>query len=121
MKTINITPSESLAEFKENFSDLFPNLKIEFFNKDHQSGTGNLASELLKDLTLSLKEVSNVNHDFSISVDGHKKVSTLESDFAELGLNIQIFRKSSNVWLQTTTTDHWTLAEQNREAESTKS
>ncbi len=121
MKTIKITPTETLAEFKENFSELFPNLKIEFFNKEHETGTGNMANELLKDLNQPLKEVCNVDHDFAISVDGHKKVSTLENDFADLGLNIQVFRKSGSIWLQTTTTDYWTLSDQNREAEATKS
>lgn len=119
MKTISITPQETLIEFKEGFSAMFPNLKVEFFNHDHTTGEGNAASDLLKDLDLSLADVSNVDHEFTISVDGHKKVSTLETEFADLGINLQVFRKSGNVWLQTTTTDDWTLAAQNREAEAT--
>ena len=43
----------------------------------------------------------------------------LESEFEKLGINIQLFRKSGNVWLQTTTTDHWSIAQQNKEAEKT--
>ncbi|HTA81877.1 MAG TPA: hypothetical protein VK783_03020, partial [Bacteroidia bacterium] len=30
------------------------------------------------------------------------------------GLSIQVFRKSGNAWLETTTTVDWTLDEQNR-------
>lgn len=45
------------------------------------------------------------------------KVSELESVFTEtFGLSVQVFRKLGNVWLQTTTTDNWTLAEQNQKA-----
>lgn len=119
MKAITITPKETLEELKENFSEMFPNLKIEFFKHNHETGGGNAASDLLTDLSSSLEKVSKVNHEFNISLDSHKKVSTLETELSDLGVNIQVFRKSGNVWLQTTTTDHWTLAKQNQEAEST--
>ena len=46
-------------------------------------------------------------------------VSDLEQKFAELfGLSVQVFRKSANVWLETTVTDGWTLEEQNRQGEA---
>jgi hypothetical protein len=42
------------------------------------------------------------------------KVSELEELFQEVfGLSVQIFRKSGENWLQTTTTDFWTLNQQN--------
>ncbi len=42
-------------------------------------------------------------------------VSELEQLFlTKYGLNAQVFRRSGNLWLQTSATDHWTLAEQNR-------
>ena len=34
------------------------------------------------------------------------------------GLGVQVFRKSGNVWLETTVTDSWTLKEQNDQGES---
>jgi hypothetical protein len=43
------------------------------------------------------------------------KVGELENLFAEkFGLYVQLFRKSGKVWLQTTTTDTWTLKEQSK-------
>jgi hypothetical protein len=33
----------------------------------------------------------------------------------EYGLHIQVFRKSGNIWLETTATDNWTLDRQNQE------
>ncbi len=43
------------------------------------------------------------------------KVRTLENVFYETyGLKVQVFRLSGNIWLQTTSTDEWTLHEQNR-------
>ena len=110
-----------ILTFEQNFSQLFPNLKIEFFQHNHETGEGNTAADMLKDLSSTLSDASSVDHAFNISIDGHKHVSTLEEEFANLGLNIQVFRKSGNVWLQTTTTDHWSLAQQNKEAEATLS
>jgi hypothetical protein len=31
------------------------------------------------------------------------------------GLSVQVFRKSGNVWLETSATDNWTLRQQNNE------
>ena len=121
MKTIMLTPQQTLQEVKESFSAMFPQLKIEFFKQSHESGEGNFADDIITDLSQSLEQISNVDHAFTISVDEHKKVSTLENDFSTLGINLQVFRKSKNVWLQTTTTDHWTIAEQNKEAAATNS
>ena len=45
------------------------------------------------------------------------KVAELENDFSgQFGLQVQVFRKSGEVWLQTTKTDNWTLIEQNQAA-----
>jgi tyrosyl-tRNA synthetase len=50
-----------------------------------------------------------------IKIDELMKVAELEGVFAKnFGLSVQVFRKSGNLWLQTTTTDNWTLAEQNQ-------
>jgi hypothetical protein len=44
------------------------------------------------------------------------KVSELENLFKrKYKLNIQVFRKSGNAWLETTVTDAWTLDKQNQE------
>lgn len=56
-----------------------------------------------------------------ISIHGHQKVNTHEHHFREnFGIDNQVFRKSANTWLQTTTTDDWTLAEQNKKGEEMK-
>jgi hypothetical protein len=53
-----------------------------------------------------------------MSADGHFKTSTFEQTLKEkFGINVQVFRKAGELWLQTTITDHWTLAEQERAAQ----
>jgi hypothetical protein len=45
-------------------------------------------------------------------------VQELERVFQEeLGLFIQVFRRSGKVWLETTATDNWTLFKQNEEGQ----
>lgn len=50
-----------------------------------------------------------------IEIKALTTVAELENMFTEtFGLPVQVFRKSNNVWLQTITTDNWTLSEQNQ-------
>ena len=43
-------------------------------------------------------------------------VTDLEQNFSDVyGLSIQVFRKSGDVWLETTITDGWTLEKQNEQ------
>jgi hypothetical protein len=45
-------------------------------------------------------------------------VQELERVFQdELGLYVQVFRKSGKVWLETTATDNWSLYKQNMEGQ----
>jgi hypothetical protein len=49
-----------------------------------------------------------------IEIDGKMKVKELEKTFADqFKLNVQVFRRSGNFWLQTSMTDDWTLQNQN--------
>ena len=116
MKTITIEAQESLESIRNNFKEAFPLLDIKFFKKSHENLEGNLSSQEIKDYSKTLSEVADNSENTSISVDGHKKVSTLESDFEKIGLHAQVFRKSGKVYLQTTTTDNLTLADQMRKA-----
>ena len=79
----------------------------------HHAGEGTPAQSKI-DTNQTIGEIRTTHTDGDLSINGHQKVSTLESKFLEdYGLNVQVFRKSGNIWLQTTSTDHWTLTEQN--------
>ena len=63
-------------------------------------------------------ECRRIHKSSSIAITPRMKVSQLENIFIEqYGLSVQVFRKSGRVWLETTMTDDWTLAEQNRQGE----
>jgi hypothetical protein len=106
---MTISDDKTLKQVQSEFSGKFPNLKIEFYKDTHQAGEGSPARAMLD------AEKTIAQSEGDLSIDGHKLVKTLESDFLEkYGLNVQVFRKSGDLWLQTTSTDEWTLADQNR-------
>jgi hypothetical protein len=103
-----------LREIKEAFHRLFPHLKLEFYRGSHLDGEGSPGREQL-DVELTIAQLSGRHEiaDFHIRPD--MTVGSFERDFfGQFGINVQVFRKSGNLWMQTTATDSWTLAEQNR-------
>jgi len=114
---MKISDSKTIANIQEEFSAKFPGLKIEFYTKAHEAGEGSSVNTTL-DSTKSVETVRTIHQEGDLSIDGHLKVSTLESNFKEkYGLNVQVFRKSGDIWMQTSATDDWTLAKQNRKGE----
>ena len=108
-----ITDSKKLKDIQKEFNDKFSFLKLEFYKHHHEEGEASPNKELL-DPEQTIGEVRRTHTEGDLSIDGHNKVSTLENNFYEkYGLNVQVFRKSGDLWLQTTATDEWTLAHQN--------
>ncbi len=112
-----ITDSKKINEIKREFSQKFPYLKLEFYAKHHNVGEGSKAN-LLIDGEKTIGEVRSSHNEGDLSIDKHLKTSTFERMFFEkYRVNVQVFRKSGTIWLQTIKTDDWTLAEQNSRGE----
>ena len=108
-----ISDSKTIREVKNEFHDKFPWLKIEFYSKSHGTGEGSPESLHLDD-ELTIAQVRSVHGEGELSIHGNLRVASLEESFRDgYGLNVQVFRRSGELWLQTTSTDDWTLAEQN--------
>lgn len=115
--TIEIHANKTIKEIQTEFSSVFPYLKLEFFSKPHSSGKGT-KKEYMKNNTLSLREVSKKETIGSLSFTDDTIVNDLEKKFREgFGLNVQVFRKSGSLWLETTATDTWTLGYQNSQGQ----
>ena len=112
--TMFISDEKKLRDVKEEFHRKFSHLKIEFYKGAHTSGEGShFAEQLDAELTLGAVRLFSGAGDFYI--DPQMAVAEFEQKFREnYGLNVQVFRKSGNLWMQTTATDFWTLAEQDR-------
>jgi hypothetical protein len=113
---IIIDQTKKLTDIQAEFCKRFPYLKIEFYQHTHAVGEGSPKHNTI-DSNLSIHQVQSKKADGVLHIAGLMTVAELESGFATIfGLSAQVFRKSGNVWLQTTVTDHWTLAEQNQKA-----
>ena len=114
---ITINDHRKIHAIQEEFTNAFPYLKIEFFAKPHASG-GQSSKNLMKQSSKTLGECRTVHNKGVITISPEMTVDELEQRFMDVyGLSTQIFRKSGNVWLETTVTDGWTLAKQNAQGE----
>lgn len=112
MDSIRISDDLQLREIKSKFMELFPHLKLEFFSEKHGVGEASTYSSKLDDVLL-LKDVRSIHNEGDLSIDGNTTTGDFETGFRSLfGINVQVLRKSGNMWLQTTVTDEWTLDKQ---------
>ncbi len=113
-----IKDSKTIKEIQNEFNNKFPFLKIEFYKKAHSAKEGSPDS-MKWDAEKSIESIRKVHNSGDLSIADDQKISELEAKFLEqYGLNVQVFYKSGNLWLQTTATDEWTLKQQNERAES---
>jgi hypothetical protein len=114
---IAINDHRKIFAIQEEFNQIFPYLKLEFFSKPHKPG-GASPKHLVKHHSMTLGECRTEHHKGDITIVPEMKVCDLEQNFGDVyGLGVQVFRKSGKSWLETTVTDSWTLAEQNKQGE----
>jgi hypothetical protein len=115
---ITINDQRKIFAIQETFSKNFPYLKLEFFAKGHKQG-GPSPRNIIKHPDKTLGECRTVHNNGTITITGSMTVNELEQRFGDVyGLSVQVFRRSGNMWLETTVTDGWTLDEQNSQGES---
>jgi hypothetical protein len=108
---MKINQHKTITEIQQEFSGLFPFLKIEFFKNAHNTFGGNSNKEIVKS-----NEALKIKSGGEIQITENMSVNELEQQFkSRFGLNIQVFRKHGKTWIETTVTDNWTLVKQNEE------
>jgi hypothetical protein len=112
---ILISDSRTISEVQRDFSKAFPFLKLEFFDAPYKEDKALPKSKMLThDRKLSLCRKKHIDGKLEIVKD--EKVKDLETQLWKIfGLSAQVFRKSGNLWIETSLTDSWTLEQQNRE------
>jgi hypothetical protein len=114
---IKISKTSTLQQISDLFSVVFPYLKLEFYKEKHNPNEGSEAYDLLTHNTM-LHGIQPDLTEMEINIDGAMTVAEFEKLMKDkLKLNVQVFRKSSKIWLQTTSTDHWSLGKQNGKGE----
>lgn len=118
MSMLVIDNRQHVTGIQKQFSNEFPFLKIEFFKEPATDKKG-IAKNRMYLSTEEPSTLKKINAPVNIQLSKNMTVVELEKLFeTEAGLFVQVFRKSGNVWLETTATDDWTLNEQNEQGKN---
>jgi len=110
---LKIDSSRHIWEIQQDFNGAFEYLKLEFFSKPHSANQPSPIKKIVSNQAY-IKDIIKTPINYSIPIDENMSVTALEKLFTDnLGLSVQVFRKSGNIWLETTMTDSWTLKQQN--------
>ena len=113
-----IDGKQTTATLQKEFNKNFPFLKIEFFREPCIKGKGNSKDKMIMTNEV-ISRLQRKKQFGKISFTNQTMVRELEENFLDkFGICMQVFRKSGNVWLETTSTDDWTLEQQNEEGKS---
>ena len=110
---LQISPNRLVSDIQKDFNSIFPFLKIEFFrNKAYQQSE--LPVYQMVPHNQKIRSIQSAVTGGDMEIHGDMKVKDVENLFKlQFSLLAQVFRRSGNLWLQTTMTDNWTLAHQN--------
>ncbi len=110
---LEINPDLPISSIQKEFNTRFPFLKLEFFSPRAWAESDFSARRIIPGNKKIKETYSSVQHSH-IEIDEGMKVKELETFFKDqFNIPVQVFRKSGNLWLETTITDKWTLEHQN--------
>jgi hypothetical protein len=108
---LHISPSKYVYELQQEFSSIFPYLRLEFYKRP-----GNEAAAAAKQLVpkTALFRDLGVTETGAVESGDEITVAALEDFFLDkFRIRAQVVRQSGTIWLETTMTDDWTLFQQN--------
>ena len=110
---IEINDKTTLRHIQEIFSDFYPYLQIEFYNKTHKKyETSDEANLIYPGKTID--EIKETHLSALLEIQPWYKVADVEREFQQrFGLSVQILWKQKDNWEQTTGMDDFTLKELN--------
>jgi hypothetical protein len=110
---LRITPNRLISDVQKDFNNAFPFLKIEFFqNRNLQPA---FTFQQMLPHNKRIVEGQHALTDGDVEISSTMTVKDLEKIFKDqFSLAVQVFRRSGNLWLETTMTDGWTLGLQNQ-------
>ena len=110
---IEINKKTKLSQLAEAFNKYYPFLKIEFFSDVHQRQEASDSNNLIFKY-LTVEDITPLHHNVFIEIHFWNKTGTVELAFKQkAGLNVQVYRRNGDKWIQTSGTDELTLEEQN--------
>ncbi len=110
-KKIVINNNSLWIDIQSTFSGHYPFLKIEFTETEK----GVKKNRRFKiDADSCINNITKLKEPFIIDIDGDRSISQLVLDFTNmLGIEVEVSRKSGNVWNLISLTGSWSLESQN--------
>jgi hypothetical protein len=107
-----ISEEDLIRNIQHAFQQQYPHLNLQFYKHPHRAGEPSPPADRLSS-ALPIEEITMFHTSGSINIAATRTVAQVEQDFYHLlGLSVQVLRQWGNSWLETTGTDHWTLAQQ---------
>jgi hypothetical protein len=111
---LEINGERLISDIQQDFGAVYPFLKIEFF----RNGKIRRDRYPVNNLIPATQPVKNAWHykqeKGQLALSDGMTVTDFENALMDqFGLSAQVFRRSGNIWLETTITDYWTLKQQN--------
>lgn len=117
---IEFKPEHRIHDIKKQFHELFPYLKVEFFKGSSGTDAGSSKAAVL-DNNSAFADLIDGFSERTYEFEAAMPVGQFEKNLsASIGLQVQVFRKSGDLYLETSSTDDWTLAQQNEEAKNSQ-
>ena len=114
-KEIKITSDSLVMDIQKSFNLFYPYLKVEF--STNPQGILSLKNHVVTPET-NVGKITKIPASVTIDLNEDRTIYEIEQDFAkQLGLLLQVFRKSGKVWNEISLTDTWTLDSQNKAGE----
>ncbi|TAN21092.1 MAG: hypothetical protein EPN37_00735 [Chitinophagaceae bacterium] len=110
---LEVNDTKTIEDIRKEFSDYYPFLRIEFYDEPHKYGEASSDKHLLPH-NKAINEIRKRHECGMLEIYSWHKTGTVEQEFKRLyGLNVQIFRRQGDRWIQTAGTDELSLEEQN--------
>lgn len=110
---MEVSKNKTISDFQKEFNDAYRGLKIVFYKSNINTTDGWTESNQLSPET-KLGEAYSDIREGELNIYDYNTIADVESIFSkEFKINVQIFRRSNKLWLQTSKTDKWTVGTQN--------
>lgn len=111
---LEINGERLISEIQNDFGAVYPYLKIEFF-RNGKIRRDRYPATMLIPATQPVKNAWHYKQEKGqLTLSDGMTVTDFENALMDqFGLSAQVFRRSGNIWLETTITDSWTLKQQN--------
>jgi hypothetical protein len=112
---IIINDHRKIHAIQEEFSTLFPNLKLEFYAKPPHIHAAH-PNKIITASSKTLGECRNVHNKGRLSISAGMTIAELVNNFNEVyGIDIEVLRKKGHEWIEALDKNKLTLQEQNNQ------